>query len=56
MRDGVLANEASFDEDVRRFEIHLTMQEAAKLPSGYRRGWGTDQDDFATSADGPIQV
>jgi hypothetical protein len=22
------------------------MQEADKLPSGYRRGWGTDQDDF----------
>jgi hypothetical protein len=42
LRDGILANEASFDEDVRRFEIHLTMQEADKVPSGYRRGWGTD--------------
>jgi hypothetical protein len=56
LREGVIGDEASLDEDIRRFEIHLTIRDADRLPTGYRRGWGTDQNDFAASGDGPIRV
>ena len=56
LREGIIGNEASLDDDIRRFEIRLTVREADRLPSGYRHGWGTDQDNFAANEEGPIRV
>jgi len=52
LRDGVEITESQLRADIESWEIQKTMEESTRLPSTYRRGWGTQHDDIAQTADG----
>ncbi len=57
LKDGLKLTDIELDADVKPYEIQTEREEACRLPSTYRHGWGGERDDVAIGTDGtPAKV
>jgi hypothetical protein len=56
LRNGLEIDGRALLADIESYEIKLTQDSFGKVPSNYRKGWGSEGDDFTSSDGGPLRV